>query len=104
MRAKSISIAVFLVLLTLSESVYGGDEGDYNTFYGAGAGASLSSTATTYNTFIGAGAGNLNLINFIAISTHSGSMNVPKTVTNLKAISIDTIADNTCISAKVRGK
>jgi len=59
MKTKVMFCSIVLLLSVFTGSVFGGFEGNYNTFYGHGAGVS-SSGDFYYDTFIGAYAGNAN--------------------------------------------
>jgi hypothetical protein len=56
MKTKIMFCTMVLLLAAFTGSVLGGSEGDSNTFYGTGAGASTVGD-NDYDTFIGAGAG-----------------------------------------------
>ena len=57
MKTKILICCLVLMFMVFSGSVWAGNEGTYNTFYGTGAGANITYTGTDYDTFIGSYAG-----------------------------------------------
>ena len=61
MKTKIMFCTIVLLLSTFTGSIYGGFEGEYNTFYGVGAGANTF-IINAHDTFIGGYAGYSNIV------------------------------------------